>query len=51
MNLANPVGFFRITATGDFDGDGEDEILVDDFAVLTKTGNLKFVYHLNGKNK
>ncbi|TNF43502.1 MAG: hypothetical protein EP310_04475 [Bacteroidetes bacterium] len=51
MDLANPVAFFRVTATGDFDGDGEDEILVDEFAVLTKTGNLKFVYHLNEKNK
>lgn len=51
MELANPVAFLRVTAKGDFDGDGEDEVLVDEFAVLTKTGNLKMVYHLNGKNR
>lgn len=51
MHLANPVAFLRVTAKGDFNDDGEEEVLVDDFAVLTKTGNLKLVYHLNGKNK
>jgi hypothetical protein len=51
LELANPVAFLRVTAKGDFDGDDEDEILVDDFAVLTKSGNLKMVYHLKGKNK
>jgi hypothetical protein len=51
MELANPVAFFRVTATGDFDGDGEPETLVDDFAVLTKNGNLKLVYHMNVNKK
>ncbi len=48
MELANPIAFFSVTATGDFDGDGEDEVLKDTFSVLTKSGNLKLVYHLNG---
>ncbi len=51
LELANPVAFLRVTAKGDFDGDGDDEIITDDFAVLTKTGNLKLVYHMNGNNR
>ncbi|KAF0239421.1 MAG: hypothetical protein FD181_9 [Prolixibacteraceae bacterium] len=51
MELANPFAFFRVTAKGDFNNDGEDEILVDDFAVLTKSGNLKMVYQMNGNKK
>ena len=51
MELANPFAFFRVTATGDFNNDGEYEILVDDFAVLTKSGNLKMVYQMNGNKK
>ena len=47
MELAIPFAFFSVTAKGDFDGDGEDDVLKDNFAVLTKTGNLKFVYHRN----
>ena len=48
LELANPVAFLRVTAKGDFDGDGVHEIITDDFAVLTKNGNLKLVYHING---
>ena len=51
MKLANPMAFFRVTATGDFDGDEENETITDEFAVLTNSGNLKLVYHINGKNK
>lgn len=51
MDLANPVAFFRVTAKGDFNNDGEEDILVDDFAVLTKSGNLKLVYQMNGNKK
>jgi len=49
MELANPFAFFAVTAKGDFDEDGEIEVLRDSFAVLTKSGNLKLVYHLNEK--
>ncbi|MBN2637430.1 MAG: hypothetical protein JXR61_14240 [Prolixibacteraceae bacterium] len=49
MELAQPVAFFRITATGDFDGDGVEETLVDKFSALTKSGNLKLVYHHKNK--
>jgi hypothetical protein len=45
MEIANPFAFLRLTATGDFDGDGFDETLVDNRSILTKNGNLKFVYH------
>jgi hypothetical protein len=51
MDLANPVAFFRVTAKGDFNNDSEEDILVDDFAVLTKSGNLKLVYQMNGNKK
>jgi hypothetical protein len=49
MELANPFAFFSVTAKGDFDGDGVQETLRDGFSVLTKSGNLKLVYHSNGK--
>jgi hypothetical protein len=48
MELANPMAFLRVRATGDFNGDGDTETIVDEFSVLTKTGNLKLVYHING---
>lgn len=51
MEIANPFAFLRVTAKGDFDGDNEVEIITDEFAVLTNSGNLKLVYHINGNSK
>jgi hypothetical protein len=51
MELANPMAFLRVKASGDFDGDGAVETITDEFAVLTNSGNLKLVYHINGKSK
>ncbi|HSH19149.1 MAG TPA: hypothetical protein VLA03_01775 [Draconibacterium sp.] len=51
MDLANPFVFLRVSATGDFNGDKVEEKITDEFAVLTKSGNLKLVYHMNGKSK
>ncbi|HSO85294.1 MAG TPA: hypothetical protein VLQ91_01995 [Draconibacterium sp.] len=51
MELANPFAFLRVRANGDFNGDGEMETIVDEFAVLTKTGNLKVVYHMKENTK
>ena len=48
MELANPVAFLRITMRADIDGDGNIDVLKDNKAVLTKSGNLKLMYHLNG---
>ena len=48
MELAHPFIFLSVTATGDFDKDGEEETIKDSFAVLTWSGNLKLVYHING---
>jgi hypothetical protein len=45
LELANPVAFIRMTARGDFDGDGHEDILVDKHAILTRNGKLKIVYH------
>lgn len=51
MKIANPMAFLRVTATGDFYGNGEEITIVDNFAVLTNSGNLKLVYHVKGKKK
>ncbi len=48
MELAYPFIFLSVTATGDFNRDGEEETIKDSFAVLTWSGNLKLVYHMNG---
>ena len=49
LELANPVAFLSASATGDFDGDGDYETIYDDYAVLTRSGHLKLIYHVNGK--
>lgn len=51
MALADPVAFLTVNAWGDFDGDGTTEFIVDEKAVLTSSGNLKLIYHINGKSK
>lgn len=48
MKLANPVAFLRITMRADIDGDDIEEVITDTRAVLTSSGNLKLIYHLNG---
>lgn len=46
MELANPSVRFAVKKiTGDFDGDGVEETIDGQYAVLTKNGNLKLVYH------
>lgn len=46
MELANPFAFFSISkVTGDFDHDGNDETIDGNYAILTKSGNFKLVYH------
>ncbi len=47
LKFAGPIRIIELSMTSDFDGDGEKEI-TDTMAVLTKSGNLKFVFHLNG---
>lgn len=51
MDLANPVAFLRVSAKGDFYGNGTEISISDNFAVLTNSGNLKLVYHVKGKQK
>lgn len=48
MELANPFLFLTGSARGDFNGDGVEEVIYDSFSVLTKSGNLKLVYHYKG---
>ncbi|NCB06940.1 MAG: hypothetical protein EOM73_02105 [Bacteroidia bacterium] len=48
VQLANPVYIFSVIMRIDLDGDGTTEVITDEMAVLTKSGNLKFVYHSNG---
>ncbi len=50
LEIANPVAFLRVSATGDFDGDGNSETIIDESAVLTKSGHLKLIYHINGNS-
>jgi hypothetical protein len=46
--MATPVYIFSVIMRIDLDGDGTTEVITDEMAVLTKSGNLKFVYHSNG---
>ena len=48
VQLANPVYIFSVIMRIDLDGDSTTEVITDEMAVLTKSGNLKFVYHSNG---
>ncbi len=48
MNFSGPRKIFEVKMQYDIDGDGTDEDIVDTMAVLTRSGNLKFVYHYNG---
>lgn len=48
MNFAGPRKIFEVKMKYDIDGDGTDEEIFDTMAVLTRSGNLKFVYHYNG---
>lgn len=48
VKLANPVYIFAVNMRADIDGDGIIETITDEMAVLTRSGNLKFVYHVNG---
>ncbi len=46
LNFSGPVRIIELSMITDF-GDGEVRI-TDTMAVLTKSGNLKFVFHSNG---
>ena len=48
LNSSKPISVLRLTMQADIDGDGFEETIVDEMAVLTRSGNLKFVYHSNG---
>lgn len=48
VQMATPVYIFSVIMRIDLDGDGTTEVITDEMAVLTKSGNLKFVYHSNG---
>ncbi|WP_163322550.1 hypothetical protein [Draconibacterium mangrovi] len=50
LNLAMPFAVVKISLSADTDGDGDvDLILKDERAVITPSGVVKLVYHLNGK--
>ncbi len=51
MNFSGPIRIIEVTLKFDIDGDGEQETITDTMAVLTKSGNLKFVFHSNGAGK
>lgn len=48
MNFSGPRKILEVTMRYDIDGDGTAEIITDTMAVLTRSGNLKFVFHSNG---
>jgi hypothetical protein len=48
MNFSGPRKILEVTIYYDIDGDGIDEVITDTMAVLTKSGNLKFVFLVNG---
>lgn len=48
MNFPGPNRILEVNMTCDIDGDGTDELIADTMAVLTKSGNLKFVFLANG---
>jgi hypothetical protein len=48
MNFSGPRRILEVTIYYDIDGDGIDEVITDTMAVLTKSGNLKFVFLVNG---
>jgi hypothetical protein len=51
MNFPGPIRILEVKMTYDIDGDGEQETITDTMAVLTRSGNLKFVFHSNGAGK
>jgi hypothetical protein len=48
MNFSGPRRILEVNMYYDIDGDGEDEVITDTMAVLTRSGNLKFVFLVNG---
>jgi hypothetical protein len=46
MNFQGPRRILEVNMYYDIDGDGEDEEITDTMAVLTRSGNLKFVFLL-----
>ncbi|WP_346855851.1 hypothetical protein [uncultured Draconibacterium sp.] len=50
MQLVSSIAVLRVTMREDVDGDGIIEVITDSRAVLTRSGNLTLLYHLN-KNK
>ncbi len=52
LDLAMPFAVVKISLVADTDGNGEPDLtLKDERAVITPSGVVKLVYHLNGKNK
>ncbi|WP_319591597.1 hypothetical protein [uncultured Draconibacterium sp.] len=52
LNLAMPFAIVKVSLKADTDGDGETDLsLKDERAVITPSGVVKLVYHLNGKKK
>lgn len=48
MAFSTPVRIIEVKMFYDVDGDGIEEVIVDTMAVLTRSGNLKLVFHSNG---
>ncbi len=48
MKFSGPVKILEVKVYYDVDDDGVDEEIVDTMAVLTRSGNLKLVFHSNG---
>lgn len=48
MDFSKPRRIFEVIMYYDINGDGIDEVIVDTMAVLTRSGNLKLVFHSNG---
>ncbi|WP_297097717.1 hypothetical protein [uncultured Draconibacterium sp.] len=52
LDLAMPYAVVKVSLNADTDGDGETDMsLKDKRAVITPSGVVKLVYHLNGKKK
>jgi hypothetical protein len=48
MNFTGPVRILEVKIYYDIDGEGVAEVITDTMAVLTRSGNLKFVFLVNG---
>lgn len=48
MKFSGPNRILEVNVYFDIDGDGEEELITDTMAVLTRSGNLKLIFLANG---